>query len=197
MRPLNPKSKEEILAIVIPLFAGAGYSGVSMRTVAEKVGVTPAAIYHHFSDKQTLYRAAMAQAFVDKADSLEEILDSRAAPEKRLAQFVARFCELLYNDNDFSMLIQREIMDGDKSRLQFLATEVFDNLFQGVIKLCQELDPQEDPYLLAISLIGIVMYHFQIAVLKPYLPYSKGDHNDPQVVAQHITRFMLQGLKTS
>ncbi len=196
MRPLNPKNKEEILAIVIPLFAGAGYSGVSMRTVAEKVGVTPAAIYHHFSDKQTLYLAAMAQAFVDKADSLEKILSNGAAPEKRLAQFVARFCELLYNDNDFSTLIQREIMDGDKSRLQFLATEVFDNLFQGVIKLCQELDPQDDPYLLAISLIGIVMYHFQIAVLKPYLPYSKGDHSDPQVVAQHVTRFMLQGLKT-
>ena len=196
MRPLNPKSNEEILAIVIPLFAGAGYSGVSMRTIANKVGISPAAIYHHFPDKQTLYLAAITQAFVDKAAILEKILSSRMAPEKRLAQFVARFCELLQKDNDFSMLIQREIMDGDKSRLQFLATEVFHNLFQCVTKLCQELDPQDDPYLSAVSLIGTVMYHFQISVLKPYLPDSRDYHTDPQVVARHATKFILQGLKT-
>ena len=168
-----------------------------MRTVAEKVGVTPAAIYHHFSDKQTLYLAAMAQAFVDKADSLEKILSNGAAPEKRLAQFVSRLCELLHNDNDFSMLIQREMMDGDESRLQFLATEVFHDLFQGITELCLELDPLNDSSLSAISLAGIVMYHFQIAVLKPYLPNSMEHHNDPQVVAKHITQFVLQGLMAS
>ncbi|MEA1923806.1 MAG: TetR/AcrR family transcriptional regulator [Pseudomonadota bacterium] len=196
MRPLNPKSNEEILAIAIPLFAKSGYSGVSMRNIAEKVGVSPAALYHHFSGKETLYLAAMTQTFVDKAAILKEILGSRAAPEERLAQFVARFCELLDQDNDFSMLIQREIMDGDKSRLQFLATEVFHGLFQGVIELCRELDSLKDPYLTAVSLIGVVMYHFQVAVLKPYLPYSREHYNDPQVVAQHATKFILQGLKT-
>ncbi|MBE9486541.1 MAG: TetR/AcrR family transcriptional regulator, partial [Chloroflexi bacterium] len=136
MRPLNTKSKEEILTIAIPLFAGSGYSGVSMRAIALKVGVSAAALYHHFPDKQTLYLAAMAQAFVDKADSLEEILSSRVAPEKRLAQFITCLCELVHKDNDFSMLIQREMMDGDESRLQLLASEVYHSLFQGVTELC-------------------------------------------------------------
>ena len=62
MRPLTPKSTKEILTITIPLFAGSGYSGVSMRTIA--------------------------QSFADKTDSLKNILSSRAAPKKRLAQFV-------------------------------------------------------------------------------------------------------------
>lgn len=195
MRPLNPKSKEEILAIAIPLFAGSGYSGVSMRNIAQHVGLSAAALYHHFPNKQTLYLAAMAQVFADKGDSLVAILSNRAAPKKRLAQFITLLCEVVHKDNDFSMLIQREMMDGDEYRLQLLATEVYSDLFQGVTKLCQDLGPKHDPYLLAISIIGIVMYHFQTAAIRPYLPHSKEQHNDPQVVARHVTKLVLLGLK--
>ncbi len=197
MRPLHPKSKEEILAIAIPLFATAGYSGVSMRTLAKNVGLSAAALYHHFPDKQTLYLSAMAQVFLDKAESLGKILSSSAPPEERLTQFISRFCELVYQDNDFSMLIQREMMDGDEARLQLLATEVYHALFQGVTGLCQELDSQNDPYLLAISIIGLVMYHFQTAAIRPYLPSSKRQHSDPQVIARHVTQLVLQGLENS
>ncbi|NOQ46788.1 MAG: TetR family transcriptional regulator [Desulfobulbaceae bacterium] len=196
MRPLTPKSKKEILAIAIPLFAVTGYSGVSMRTLAKNVGVSAAALYHHFPDKQTLYLSAMAQVFLDKAESLEKILSSRAAPEKRLTQFISRFCELVHQDNDFSMLIQREMMDGDESRLQLLSTEVYHDLFLGVTGLCLELDSQYDPYLLAISIVGLVMYHFQTAAIRPYLPHGKKQHNDPKVVASHVTQLVLQGLNT-
>ncbi len=197
MKPLHAKSKEEILAIAIPLFARSGYSGVSMRMLAKKVGVSAAALYHHFPDKQTLYLAAMVQVFVDKAATLETILSSSETPEKRLAQFISSLCELIHQDNDFSMLIQREMMDGDEARLQLLATEVYQDLFQGVTGLCRELDPQHAPYLLAISIIGLVMYHFQTAVIRPYLLYSEELHSDPQVIAKHVTQLVLQGLKTS
>jgi AcrR family transcriptional regulator len=195
MRPLKPKNKTYILEAVIPLFAKAGYAGVSMRSIAKVVGMNAASLYHHFPDKQALYLAAMAQAFADKADSLEKILSSRAAPKKRLAQFITHLCEVVHRDNDFSMLIQREMMDGDEFRLQLLATELYHDLFQAVTELCQELDPKHDPYLLAISIIGSVMYHFQTASMRPYLPHSKKQHNDPQVVARHVTKFVLQGLK--
>ncbi|MCK4509233.1 MAG: TetR/AcrR family transcriptional regulator [Desulfuromonadales bacterium] len=196
MRPLNTKSKEDILALAIPLFARSGYSGVSMRSIAQKVGVTVAALYHHFPDKQTLYLAAMTQVFVDKDERLGEILSSSIEPKKRLAQFMTSFCEVVDKDNDFCMLIQREMMDGDESRLRLLATEVYHDLFQGVTNLCQELDPKQDPYLLAISIIGMVMYHFQTAPMRPYLAHSKEQHSDPQVIARHVTNFALQGLKT-
>jgi len=195
MRPHNPKSKEDILTIAIPLYATSGYAGVSMRTIAKKVGVSAAALYHHFPDKQTLYLAAMTQTFADKAASLEKILGGKAAPEQRLAKFITCLCVLVQQDNDFSRLIQREMIDGDKSRLQLLATEVYQRLFQGVIGLCRELDAQHDPYLLAISIIGLVMYHFQTATIRPYLPYSKEQHSDPHVVATHIAQLILQGLK--
>ncbi len=197
MRPVNPKSKEEILAAAIPLFAGSGYSGVSMRTIAHKVGVSAAALYHHFPDKQTHYLAAIKQTFADKADILEKILGSKDVPEQRLGQFIIRLSQLIAHDNDFSRLIQREMIDGDEFRLQLLATEVYQGLFLGVTELCRELDSQHDPYLLAISIIGLVMYHFQTATIRPHLPHSKEQHSNPQVIAEHITQLILQGLRTS
>jgi AcrR family transcriptional regulator len=38
VRPENPKNKKDILKLAIPLFARGGYSGVSMRQIAKKLG---------------------------------------------------------------------------------------------------------------------------------------------------------------
>lgn len=37
------------------LFVASGYHGVSMREVAEAVGVTKPALYHHYADKESLF----------------------------------------------------------------------------------------------------------------------------------------------
>lgn len=43
-----------ILETSAELYADLGYSAVSMRDVATKVGVTPANLYHHFRGKDGL-----------------------------------------------------------------------------------------------------------------------------------------------
>ena len=46
MQRHHPKSKTEILDIAIPLFAEAGFNGVSMRAIAGEVGIKAAGLYH-------------------------------------------------------------------------------------------------------------------------------------------------------
>ncbi|WP_221088296.1 TetR/AcrR family transcriptional regulator [Deinococcus aquaedulcis] len=41
------------------LFVQSGYHGVSMREVAEAVGVTKPALYHHYADKEALFLAML------------------------------------------------------------------------------------------------------------------------------------------
>jgi AcrR family transcriptional regulator len=195
MRPLKSKSKTEILEIAIPLFAKTGYDGVSMRDIAKAVGVSAAALYHHFPNKQALYLAAMSQAFADKSSGLVASLDMTGTLQERLGLFVTRLCELMCQDQDFNILIQREILDGDDSRLQVLAKEIYHDLFQGVTELCRELGPAYDPHLLAISIIGLVAYHFQTGPIRQYLPGGKQGHNEPAVIAQHVTLLLLSALK--
>jgi len=57
----NP-TKEHILLDASMLFALRGYASVSIRDIAEKVGITPGALYNHFGNKGALLDAVLDQA---------------------------------------------------------------------------------------------------------------------------------------
>lgn len=191
MKAPAPACKDGILACAIPLFARAGFNGVSMREIARAVGLNPATLYHHFADKETLYRAAVRQAFANRGRLLSGALTASLPPEERLREFVIRLCRLMDEDPDFTRLLQREILDGDEARLRFLAEEIFGALFKDLARLSRELAPGRDPFLLAISIIGLAVYHYQLAPLRTYLPGARPEHDDPQVVAGHIVSMVM------
>lgn len=193
-QPAKGKSKTEILEAAVPLFAEAGFKGVTMRAIARTVGLNAATIYHHFQDKQTLYIAAMAHAFARKAEILSAALLSDAPPADRLEQFVAALCQLVHDDPDFGKLIQREILAGDAVRLRLLAEQVFREFFTSLVALCKELAPGYNPHMLAVSIIGLVAYHYQVIPLRQHQPGSKPEHNDPRFVTGHVTHLLLQGI---
>lgn len=56
-------TRDRIFQAAKALFARDGVSGVSMRDVAKAAGVTPMAIYRHFTDKEALIDALMADGF--------------------------------------------------------------------------------------------------------------------------------------
>jgi AcrR family transcriptional regulator len=81
------RTKEHILVESTVLFAMKGHAAVSMRDIAQKVGITPAALYNHFMNKDDLWEEVMAHSIrlfhlyhehmdeeLKKADSFEEIL---------------------------------------------------------------------------------------------------------------------------
>ncbi len=195
MQPAKGDSKTEILEAAIPLFAEAGFNGVSMRVIAREVGLNAATIYHHFQDKQTLYIAAMAHAFARRSEILSQALATDAPPEQRLKKFAAALCELVHGDPDFGKLIQREILAGDEVRLRLLAGQIFQEFFTSLLELCREIGPGYDPNMLAVSIIGLVVYHYQVSPLRQHLAGSKPEHNDPVVVMRHVTYLLLQGIK--
>lgn len=52
-------TKERILIESTMLFARHGYSAVSMRDIAKKMGMTVAALYNHFDGKEQLWNAVL------------------------------------------------------------------------------------------------------------------------------------------
>jgi TetR/AcrR family transcriptional regulator len=195
MRPAHPKNKTEILVTAIPLFAKAGYSGVAMRKIAEAVGISAASLYHHFPDKQSLYIAAIKHAFSGKARRLLDLLATNSAPEERLGLFIKELCKLMDKDPDFSHLVQRELLEGDEARLRLVGEQVFQEFFNAIAGLSNMLAPVCNAHMLAISIIGLVAYHYQTAPIRLYLPGGKKEHNDPDIVARHVTALLLNGIR--
>ena len=188
-------TKAEILAITIPLFADGGYAGVSMRQIARAVGVRAASLYHHFPDKQTLYIEALAQAFSKHTDFMSESFVLQSSPKQRLNHLILRLCIRVHEDDNFRRLLQREVLDGDKKRLQLLADQVFGNFFRDMSELCRSLSPDRDPHLMTVSILSLVIYHFQITPIRSFLPGFHTSHNDPEVIADHVVTLLENGCR--
>lgn len=57
--------REEIMHAAAELFAAEGYTSVSMRKIARRIGYTPMSIYLHFKDKDDLLDCVCERAFAD------------------------------------------------------------------------------------------------------------------------------------
>lgn len=67
--------RERILAAAQRLFVEQGYKGLSMREIAEAVGVSKPALYHYFADKEELFLAILGSYL----DIMEAVLGEARA----------------------------------------------------------------------------------------------------------------------
>jgi AcrR family transcriptional regulator len=64
------------------LFLARGYADVTMQEIADAVGVTKAALYYHFSDKEALF----GEAFIDEMERICAGIAAELAREATLAR---------------------------------------------------------------------------------------------------------------
>ncbi|HMH65631.1 MAG TPA: TetR family transcriptional regulator, partial [Rhizomicrobium sp.] len=70
---MTESTQTRIFAAARALFDEAGLEGLSMRRIAEKVGITPMAIYRHYPDKDALLNALMQDGFAAWEARVEKI----------------------------------------------------------------------------------------------------------------------------
>lgn len=64
-------TRNRIQAVALELFAEHGYDQTSLREIAERLGVTKAALYYHFKSKDEI----LDSVFEDRLASLEKLVD--------------------------------------------------------------------------------------------------------------------------
>lgn len=191
---LNKNMRETILNQSILLFARVGFDAVSMRDIAAAVGVTPAALYHHFSDKEQLYLEAVSHACKEKMGTLMTAIEDEETPWARLEAFVKRFAELLSAEKDFQRLVQWSQLDSDEQRHRKLADNAFREIFVFVHNLAGELFQGHDSHLIAMSIIGLIFYPFETMNARRFLPGYQSHHEDPAILAQFVIDLLRKGL---
>lgn len=78
------KSRARILEAALTLFSRQGYRGTSMREVAEAAGVSTGNVYHHFPDKEQIFKTLLEQYWAEIANPdipFNRALASGAFPE--------------------------------------------------------------------------------------------------------------------
>lgn len=89
---MPPPSQEErsrttraaLVATARRLFAERGYAHVSAAEIVTAAGLTRGALYHHFTDKQDLFRAVFLQIEEEITAELTAAMDAPADPAAKL-----------------------------------------------------------------------------------------------------------------
>src|SRR5262245_57748521 len=76
------------------MFAERGYDGTSLREIAERLGVTKAAVYYHFKSKEDIL-ASLLEDFVGKVDELLEWAEQQPRDLATRRSILERYAELL------------------------------------------------------------------------------------------------------
>jgi AcrR family transcriptional regulator len=90
-RPGPTQTKDAIVAAARAQFAGRGYTGTTVRSVAEAADVNPALIHHYFGSKDQLFLAALSLP-INPAEVIVQLLAAGPRsefPERFVRAFIA------------------------------------------------------------------------------------------------------------
>lgn len=86
--------RQSLLSEAAALLDSEGITGLSLRKLADRVGVSRTALYHHFADKNALLCAIAAGGFSLLEDLMAPLAqDADLAPEQRYSRFARRYID--------------------------------------------------------------------------------------------------------
>ncbi len=87
-----PGTRERIHDAGLTLFNARGYTGTTVREIADACGLTPGAIYNHFASKEALLFAIVDRVH-DEADAAlsDTLREARGGPRAQLEALAAQF----------------------------------------------------------------------------------------------------------
>jgi AcrR family transcriptional regulator len=170
-----PDTKSRLIKAAYELFVKYGYHGTSMRDIAARSGLSVAAAYNHFKNKDELFTAVLRvhhpytrilPALADvKGDTVEDFL----------RQGARRMIQVLGQKPGFLRLMLIEIVEFDSRHMPDLFSEVIPSLLefaQSVTKRKGSLRPFPLPVLVR-SFTGLfVSYYISEILVWKYLPKS-------------------------
>jgi len=87
-------TRERIKQVALELFTEQGYEGTSLREIAERLGVTKAALYYHFKSKEEIVHAFVEDRLAATEQMIEWVRDQPPGEATR-REFVRRYAELI------------------------------------------------------------------------------------------------------
>lgn len=98
-RDASANSRERILEVATAIAQAHGYGGLNFRDLAQQVGIKPASIYHHFTNKADLGAAVARRYWENTAAVLDELAAQSGDPIRSLNRYPDTFRAALERGN--------------------------------------------------------------------------------------------------
>ncbi|HET7667528.1 MAG TPA: TetR/AcrR family transcriptional regulator [Mycobacterium sp.] len=189
-RGAGEQLREEILDATTELLLETGHAkAVSIRSVAQRVGVTPPSIYLHFADKDTLLDAVCARYFEKLDEKMQRVAaDQPSTIDVLRAQGLSYVRFALGNPELYRIAMMSESREGSNVDMA-LNTSAFLHMRTSVESLIAEgIYPRDDPTTKALELWTAAHGVAALLISRPYLPWG-----DAEEFADRVLRAVCVG----
>jgi len=186
-----------VLDVAVAAFNEYGYDATSMGVLAERLGLSKSAIYHHFAAKEDILDLALDEALT----ALENVLASAAAPDSdsgagrasdRLAIVLRGAVNVLVDKLPAVTLLLRVRGNTDVERRALARRRAFDRAVAALVVEARDegsLRSDIDPGIVSRLLFGMIN-----SIVEWYRP---GGPVDAATLADDVLAVALDGLRTT
>jgi AcrR family transcriptional regulator len=126
--------KDQILKIATNIFYRDGYEKASLQEIAQKAGITKAAIYHHFNNKEEILFTLVSTLSDKLIFDLKEIVKCVDDPVEKLRQLMSK--QISYMNPDKANV---KILIEDRRLLSKRFSEVIKSKMEEVIQIYRDI----------------------------------------------------------
>jgi AcrR family transcriptional regulator len=94
MSPRRTDTRERAVQVALELFTAQGFEQTSLRQIAERLGITKAALYYHYSSKEQLL-SAVVESMLAPVDAVVAWSKEQPASAETRTELLRRLAELV------------------------------------------------------------------------------------------------------
>ncbi|MEG3636505.1 TetR/AcrR family transcriptional regulator [Micromonospora palythoicola] len=128
-------TRERIKAVALELFTEQGYEATSLREVAERLGVTKAALYYHFKSKDEIV-SSVVEDRLERMDALIAWAESQPATLATRRAVIERYADAMFSGEQPSVM---RFFEQNQTALKSLSAgrELRGRMFRLAAAVCQ------------------------------------------------------------
>src|SRR5215218_4719724 len=88
-----PDTRQRLIEVAVDLFTRHSFAGTSLQMIADQLGLTKAAIYHHFRTREQLL-AAVLEPILDELRTIVESAEARRTAHSRAEHMMSGYAAL-------------------------------------------------------------------------------------------------------
>lgn len=182
---------ESLLAVAVEVFNERGYDGTSMEDLAQRLGISKSAIYHHVPSKDSLLGLALDRALIGLEEAAGQVRRMEGRAVERLESLVRASVVVLVEQVPYVTLLLR-VHGNSRVECDALARRRrLDRLAATLVAEARregDLRPDVDPKVTARLIFGMV--NSLVEWVRP------GSGRDAEILATAVTAVAFDGLRT-
>ena len=186
--------KNALIKAGVEILAKDGVSGLSLRKVALKAGVSHAAPYAHFADKQALIAAISTEGFRQLYERVSGVAEKyRSQPEKQLTEAAWAYVQFAMDDRDRFKVMFSGVLEKEKEYSDFVVESQRNfQLVKSIVEANQASGRLRggDSALVALSAWGII-HGFLMLLLEGQISHAVLE----KMSLRELVEFQLEQIK--